>query len=143
MNKLKYTLVALLTLVIFAPLSTLASQSFWGDHALITIISSKCPHCQAQGRVMKKFYNKYPIPSISYSADGMGVYGIENVKPLPPNLIPVAFPNGNVVTPAFFIINQHNYQLYPVGVGEMSMSALKERIEVLAEKIIEFEGQQS
>ncbi len=120
--------------------SALANNGFWSHHKVLFIFSSQCPHCQKMGPVMKQWIDNSGVPFEGVSIDGQGLPSIAQFSYPSQDLMQAAFPNGQIVYPASFILNTDNYQLFAIGLGAMDYQTLNARVNTLMPKIISYEG---
>lgn len=127
--------------LLFASLNTMAAQhSFWRTHTFVMIYASTCPHCHHQAEVLAPLLASENIIYQLYSLDNKPLASFEQFGRAPNGLLQVAYPDGNVSYPALFIVANQSLQLYPLSYGFLDSDELKNRLEVLQEKIIQFEA---
>ena len=115
-------------------------SAFFKIHDMVFFFSSTCPHCHNQAPVLKQWASGVGAMILAYSFDGQPLPDFQEAILVPPSLVDVAFQGQAIRYPALFVMNRENGMLYPVAIGELSLSELDLRLSMLLPKIIAFEG---
>ena len=118
---------------------TRVQSAFFKTHDVIFFFSSTCPHCHNQAPVLKQWARGLGAMIRAYSFDGQSLPDFQKATLVPPSLVDVAFQGQAIRYPALFVMNKRNGMLYPVAIGELSLSELNLRISTLLPKIMAFE----
>ena len=112
---------------------------FFKTHDMLFFFSSTCPHCHNQAPVLKQWASGVGAMVLAYSFDGQSLPDFQAATLVPPSLVDVAFQGQAIRYPALFVMNREDGMLYPVAIGELSLSELSVRLSILLPKIIAFE----
>lgn len=132
--------ISILVLLFFNLNTMAAVNSFWRNHTLVMIYASTCPHCHNQSKVLAPLVTTQNIAYKVYSVDNQPLPEFKQFSSVPDGLLQAAYPDQNVTYPALFIVSNQSLKLYPLSYGFLNAYELSNRIDVLKDKINQYEA---
>ena len=120
------------------PLNT-QRKGFFSTHGLILFYGSQCPHCKQFAPILKQWVTRTNAELLPLSLDNQPLPEFPKFLPATTEWINAAFGGNAINYPALFVVNPKTKALYPVGFGSMTEMELKNRMDVLIQKITEYE----
>ncbi|KTD66476.1 conjugative transfer protein [Legionella santicrucis] len=108
-------------------------------YILVLFFSNQCPHCVSFAPVVKQYAQINHLSIEPITLNGQTLPEFPKAQFATQEMIDLAYQGKPVVYPALFLANIKKHTLYPVSFGEMTYSELSERINLLKNRVVDYE----